>query len=258
MLWAIDVGNTHTVVGVHDGQKWAKPWRLATAQINTEDDFAATVESLCRMDVIPFAADCVIVASVVPRVNESLVRFGERWVKAGVHFVNHGDQVGLPVDYSPSHAVGADRLANAIGALAKHKPPVIVVDFGTATTFDTIDSGGVYVGGAILPGLLVSLEGLVQHTAKLPQIELKVPKAAIGKTTVESLEAGLMFGYAGAIDSVAKRIKAELGPGVTVIATGGLGEVFSEMCGEIDAYDPYLTLDGLRISAQKMGLVDPR
>ncbi len=255
MLWAIDVGNTHTVVGIHDGQQWSHPWRLATPQIHTEDDLAATIETLCRLDGLPFAAECIIAASVVPRVNEVLVRLGKRWLSSNVHFVTNGEQVGLPVDYSPAHAVGADRIANAIGALSEFAPPIIVVDFGTATTFDTIDSAGVYVGGAILPGLLVSLDALVSHTAKLPQIALKAPRAAIGKTTVESLESGLMFGYAGSIDAIAKRIKEELGPGVTVVATGGLGEVFTEICEEIAHFDANLTLKGLRISAQKMGLV---
>ncbi len=258
MLWAIDVGNTHTVVGIYDGKEWSHPWRLATPQIHTEDDFAATIETLCRLDALPFAAECMIAASVVPRLNEVLVRFGKRWLSSEVHFVTNGDQVGLPVDYSPAHAVGADRIANAIGALAEYSPPIIVVALGTATTFDTIDSAGVYVGGAILPGLLVSLDALVSHTAKLPQIALKAPRAAIGKTTVESLESGLMIGYAGAIDAIAKRINKELGPDVTVIATGGLGEEFTQMCDEIAHFDPNLTLKGLRISAQKMGLVAPK
>lgn len=253
MLWAIDVGNTHTVFGLHDGIAWREPWRLATEQIQTEDSLAAMLDPLCRLGGIPFKASGVVVASVVPKVNDSLQRLAKKWLDCEVQFLNHGDQVGLKVDYNPIHAVGADRIANAVAALELFKPPIIVVDFGTATTFDTIDKDGTYVGGAILPGVLTSLDGLVQRTAKLPQIALKKPEQAIGKTTVQSLESGVMFGYAGAIDALAKRIRAELGGNVKVIATGGLGDEFSTLCEEIQGYEANLTLDGLRISAKKAG-----
>lgn len=252
MLWAIDVGNTHTVIGLHDGGQWHRPYRLSTAQISTEDDLAGSLEPLFRLDGHEFAADEVVAASVVPRVNEVISRFAERWLNRSVRFLISGDQVGLPVSYNPPQAVGADRIANAVGALASYAPAVIVVDFGTATTFDTIDQTGTYVGGSILPGLLVSLEGLVQHTAKLPQIALVAPQAAIGKSTVESLESGLIIGYAGAVDAIAHRIRGELGGEARVIATGGLGELFVGLCETLESYEANLTLEGLRLSSAKL------
>jgi type III pantothenate kinase len=151
------------------------------------------------------------------------------------------------VDYTPPTSVGADRIANAIGGLAIAPAPLIVVDLGTATTFDVIDATGMYTGGAILTGIGTSLQSLVSRTAKLPAIELKAPKTAIGKTTIHSIESGMMFGYAGAIDALVDRIERELGAKATVLTTGGLGGVFLDLCERIDRYEPMLTLDGLRL-----------
>jgi type III pantothenate kinase len=156
------------------------------------------------------------------------------------------------VDYDPPRAVGADRVANALAALEKYKTPVVVVDFGTATTFDTIDREGVYVGGAILPGVGISSQALVHHTAKLPQIDLVPPQRAVGKNTVESLQSGIMLGYAGAIDALARRIDLELGGGTTVVSTGGLGGVFVELCETIQEHNETLTLDGLVIAQGRL------
>jgi type III pantothenate kinase len=251
MLWAIDVGNTHSVVGLYDGS-WMNVWRLDTHHYATEDELAVALRGLCDMSGISFEASGVMVASVVPSLDRVLTSFAERWLGCPVQFLRTGDQVGLGVDYSPPNAVGADRLANALGALAKHRPPLIVVDFGTATTFDTVDASGAYVGGAIMPGPEVSASSLASRTAKLPSISLEAPPAAIGKNVVDSLRSGLVLGYADAVDGLVRRIRAELGGNAKVVATGGLGALYAEACTEVEEYDPHLTLDGLRVAWDRL------
>ena len=252
MTWAIDIGNTQTVVGIWDGEAWRAMWRLDTDRHRTEDELAVHLEALCRLDGIPFEAEAVIGASVVPQAMDAVTRlFADRFGVITAWLVN-GAQVGLPVTYDPPHAVGADRIANALGALALYHAPVVVVDFGTATTFDVVDRNGAYAGGAILPGVIVSMEALASRAAKLPQIALREPARAIGRNTVESLESGVLFGAAGAIEELAARISDELGSPPTILATGGLGEVFARLCPSIHRYCATLTLDGLIIALDRM------
>ncbi len=253
MLWAIDVGNTQTMVGVHDGGKWAAVWRMATDPDRTEDQIAVELEGLARLAGVSFSANQVIIASVVPAVDMAWTYFAQKYFALAATFLRSGDQVGLPVTYDPPHAVGADRIANALAALHRWDPPLVVVDFGTATTLDCVDASGTYVGGVILPGLVVSLESLVSRTAKLPSVSLDAPEKAVGSRTGESIQSGLMFGYADAVDGLVRRVKAELGQ-CKVVSTGGLGEKFVGLCKEIEAHEPELTLDGLRIA---IGLVSP-
>lgn len=251
MLWAIDVGNTNTVVGVwQDG--WRAVWRFGTNAEETEDELAIKLKGFADLAEVPFLASGVAIASVVPRMDHDLERLCAKWLRAPALFLTSGDQVGLPVTYDPPHAVGADRIANALAALALVSPPLVVVDFGTATTFDAVSRDGVYVGGAILPGPTVSMEALFTRTAKLPQIPLVAPNHAIGTSTVASIQSGVMLGYAGAIDALAERISAELG-GATVLSTGGLGGIFVGLCRRIERYEPNLTLDGLRIAWERSG-----
>lgn len=252
MLLAIDAGNTQTVYGVWDGTSWLAMWRRNTDGAETEDELAVWLQGLFELSGIPFSVDRVIAATVVPAIQTSIGRLAEKWLKAPVAFLESGDQVGLAVDYEPKNAVGPDRIANALGALQKRSGPIIVVDFGTATTFDVVDRSGTYVGGAILPGIEVASSALVGRTSRLPRFELKAPERAIGKTTVQSLQSGMMLGYAGAIDALAKRIDGELGGGSTVIATGGLGPIFLELCETIQTYDKTLTLDGLVVAAGRI------
>lgn len=247
MLWAIDVGNTHTVVGVWTGE-WRAVWRFGTGSQETEDELAVKLKGFADLSDIPFRADGVTVASVVPRMDHDLERLCEKWLRTPAFFLRSGDQVGLSIRYEPPGAVGADRIANALGALALVRPPFVVVDFGTATTFDAVDQDGVYVGGAILPGVSVSLEALFSRAAKLPQIPLVAPERAIGRNTVESIQSGVMRGYAGAIDALAVQIASELGERVPVLATGGLGGTFMGLCRSLERYEPNLTLDGLRLA----------
>lgn len=248
MLLAIDVGNTHTVFGLWDGAAWRAIWRRSTNPAETEDQLAVWLNGVHALSKIPLDIDAVSIASVVPQMDTHLGYLASKWLKVKPVFVRDGKSVGLPVDYDPPHAVGADRVANALAALDKYKAPAVVVDFGTATTFDTIDKNGVYVGGAILPGVSIASQALVEHTAKLPQVDLVAPEKAIGKNTVQSLQSGVMLGYAGAIDALAEQIDKELGGGATIVSTGGLGKVFEGLCRMIQRHDETLTLDGLVIA----------
>lgn len=252
MVLAIDVGNTNSVYGLWDGQSWVGVWRRATVTGDTEDQLAVWLKGLFDLRGLPFKVDGAICGSVVPGINDAIKMLGDRWLGTPVRFLRMGSDVNLTVTYEPPTAVGADRIANALGALALAKPPLVVVDFGTATTFDTIDHKGAYVGGAILPGILISSQALAQKTAKLPQIEFIAPERAVGRTTVESLQSGVMLGYAAAIDGLAQRICSELEGEVTVFSTGGLGKLFVGLCGSIQRYEPNLTLDGLRIAYDRM------
>jgi type III pantothenate kinase len=251
MLWAIDVGNTHTVVGLYqDG--WRAVWRLATHSGDTEDELAAQLSQLCDVAGLAFKTDGVVIGSVVPSITHTWAHFAQKWLGREPVFLECGHQVGLEVVYKPANAVGADRIANALAALDLVGAPVVVVDFGTATTFDTIDGHGRYLGGAILPGVLVSLEALSQRAAKLPQVSLEEPTRAIGTDTVSALRSGVMFGYAGAVDAILERILAELASNTTVLATGGLAGSFMKICRNLSRQEPNLTLDGLRLAFQRL------
>jgi type III pantothenate kinase len=255
MLLAIDVGNTHTVYGAWDGSKWAAIWRRRTDPDDTEDELGVWLKGLFDLQGLPWEVDIAICASVVPAVNSVLERLAQRWLGGDLKFLRNGAQVGIHVTYDPPTAVGADRIANALAALEQFQPPIVVVDLGTATTFDTIDAQGTYLGGAIMPGVIVSSEALFARAARLPhvdQLSFVAPESAIGKNTMHALQSGLMYGYAGAIDSLATRISAELGGNVKVIATGGLGAMFLGLCQTLQSYEPNLTLDGLRIASSKL------
>lgn len=248
MLLAIDIGNTHTVFGVWDGEKWRAVWRRGTNPAATEDQVAVWLKGAFDLSEIEYPVQRVVCASVVPPANDAIERMSRRWFGVEPVFVTGSSNLGIEVRYNPPSAVGADRIANALAALAKWEPPIIVVDFGTATTFDAISKDRAYEGGAILPGVTVSSQALIHRAAQLPQVAFRAPERAIGQSTIESLQSGIMHGYAGSIDHLAHKIGLELGGGETVVATGGLGRLFVEICESIDVYDPDLTLDGLRIA----------
>ncbi|MBS1725962.1 MAG: type III pantothenate kinase [Armatimonadetes bacterium] len=251
MLLAIDVGNSHSVFGIWDGTRWIATWRHQTDVETTEDELAAWLFEMMRVAGVTQNPTKVACASVVPGMNRNLSLMASKFFGVEVEFLTGSSNHGVAVDYNPPTAVGADRIANAIGALARYSAPIIVVDFGTATTFDVIDANGVYAGGAIMAGPMTSMQALANKTAKLPAIDLVAPETAIGKHTTHSIQSGVMFGYAGAIDAIVRKIEGELGARPKVIATGGLGEVFTQMCETIESYDAMLTLDGIRLYAEK-------
>jgi type III pantothenate kinase len=247
MQLVIDVGNTHTVFGIHQ-LEWTSVWRMPTDPLATEDRLAAFFLPLCRERDIATQFESVFCASVVPALNEPMRTFSERWLEKPIQFLTAESVPELKINYKPASAVGADRLANAVAVKANHRTPAIVVDFGTATTFDAVGPDGEYEGGSIMPGPIVSMEALFSRAAKLPTVELAAPETAIGRDTKGALQSGLVIGYAGAIDTIARRIKKELAPDALVLATGGLATLFGPLCDEIDEVDPMLTLDGIRIA----------
>jgi type III pantothenate kinase len=238
------------VVGAWEGDKWVGLWRRTTDIQVTEDQLAVWLKGVCELQEIPFAFQSAWCCSVVPAANSALSKLCDKWLGQELNFLLSGDQVGIAVSYDPPHAVGADRIANTLAALNKHEPPIIVVDFGTATTFDSISREGVYLGGAILPGVKLSSEALFQRAAKLPQVEFAAPKTALGTNTVHALQSGIMLGYAGAIDALARRIEKEMGGDATILSTGGLGGLFLGISDAIRIYEPTLTLDGLVLASK--------
>jgi type III pantothenate kinase len=246
MLLAIDVGNSHTVFGLWNGSSWIASWRHRTDIDSTEDEIAAWLTAMFERAGIPFSINQAACASVVPGMDRTLGLLCKKYFGTELIFLTSNSDHGISVDYSPASSVGADRIANAIAALKRWQPPIIVVDFGTATTFDVIDAKGVYIGGAILAGPVTSLSALVSKTAKLPAIELKAPDRVIGKSTSHSIASGIMYGYAEAIDGLTRRMCLELGRQAKVVSTGGLGAVFVDLCEQIQEHDESLTLDGIR------------
>lgn len=253
MLLAIDVGNTHTVFALKASDDWLAIWRRPTHVDTTEDGLAVWLRALFDMTCLEWQVSQAVCASVVPSLNGILDRFCEQWLQVRLRFLTDGAAVGLPVDYD-GH-VGADRLANALGALDEHEPPFIVVDCGTATTFDVVDQNGKFIGGSIMPGLALQAEYLTKRTSRLPPVELVVPDRALGKSTVTAIQSGLMFGYAGAVDAIVNRIRCEIdAKDAKVIATGGLGSLLLGLSSTIELYEPTLTIDGLAVAAKRLAV----
>ena len=250
MLLAIDVGNSHTVFGLFEGDRLQQHWRLATNPAATADDLAALLHPLFTMARIdPAAITGVIIASVVPPLSAALRSFSEKYLHCPPLVVDHTITSGLEVRTDQPAEVGADRLVNAVAAFQQYHTALIIVDFGTAITFDCVAADGAYLGGAIAPGLAISLEALGNRTAQLPRVDIsRPPAAAIGTNTSDAIRAGILFGYAGLIEGLVKRIKAQMAPTEPrVIATGGMAALIAPYCEAIEEVDPMLTLTGLRI-----------
>ena len=252
MLLAVDVGNTETVLGVFRDGELAWHWRLATVPERTADELALLFGGFLESQDLSFDRHVtgVVISSVVPTATQSL----REMVRGYFHFapvvVEPGVKTGVPVLTDNPKEVGADRIVNALAAFSKYGGPAIVVDFGTATTFDAISEGGEYLGGAIAPGIQISARALYERAARLPRIELSAPRSVVGKNTVESLQSGIVFGYSAMVDGMVERLAKELGT-PTVIATGGLATMVIEECRTIDHHDPWLTLEGLRLVFEK-------
>jgi type III pantothenate kinase len=252
VLLAIDIGNTNVTLGtfLYDGEPAAlgEHWRLATRQGQTSDELGVTLRALFDQAGIALArvAD-VIVSSVVPPLLPIWERVCTKLFGRAPLVVGPGIRTGMPVRYENPHEVGADRIVNAVCAYEWMGGPVIAVDFGTATTFDCVSEKGEYVGGAIFPGVLVSMEALFERAAMLRRVELSPPRSVIGKTTTHAVQSGMLYGYAGMVDAMVERIRGELGAGARVIATGGLAGRIAGESRTIERVEPFLTLEGLRM-----------
>jgi type III pantothenate kinase len=248
MLLAIDIGNTNIVLGLYEGKKLITHWRLATQAERTADEYGVILTQLVEHGGFRCAQiSAIAVSCVVPPMLTTTQEFAIRFFDREPLFVGPGIKTGMPILYENPKDVGADRIVNGIAAYDKYRDACIVVDFGTATTIDLISPKGEYIGGAIAPGLSISLEALVQRASKLPRIEIIKPKEVVGRNTVNSIQAGIFYGYVGLVDGLVKRIQKEQNVRVKVVATGGLAPLVASECATIDEVDEFLTLDGLRI-----------
>ena len=249
MLLAIDIGNTNMEFGIFDGERLAGSFRLGTNRDITSDEVGLFTSQFFRENGFDRREiEDVVITSVVPQVMYSISNAVKKYFYGKVPLVA-GDNLPFQIEnrYEQPKEVGADRLVAAVGGFHKYGGPLIVVDFGTATTFDAVDARGAYLGGAIFPGIRISREALFTKTAKLPRVELVAPGRVIGRNTVASLQAGAVYGYVGAVSSIVSRMKAELDGDVKVVATGGLARLIGDETGVFHAIDRTLTLDGLRL-----------
>jgi len=253
MLLAIDSGNTNVVFAVFEGETCRAQWRSSSDPQRTADEYAVWLNQLMALDGLrPADISGAIIANVVPAAQHGLVTLCRRYFGCEPLVVGeHGLEIGVGVLMDNPEEVGADRLVNALAAYERYKGPAIVVDFGTATTFDVVDGKGNYCGGVIAPGVNLSLEALHMAAAKLPRIAVKRPEQVIGKGTVAAMRSGVYWGYVGLIEGLIARIKAEFGGPMTVVATGGLAPVFAEATGVIDHHDSELTLRGLMLAYRR-------
>lgn len=248
MLLAIDVGNTNTTFAVFNGEHIAADWRIGTVARRTEDEYVVLVSGLMERDELESRMiDGIIISSVVPATVFPLVRLAAKQFGIDNPIVLNADNAGVDVRYNPRTDVGADRLANAVAAHALYGGPVIVVDFGTATTFDVVGADGAYLGGAISPGIETSLEALVTKAAQLRRVMYVKPPSVIGTSTIESLQSGVIYGFAGQVDGIVEKLREEIGKDARVIATGGLAVLIASESRTIEKVDPLLTLNGLRL-----------
>jgi type III pantothenate kinase len=262
MLLVLDVGNTNTVLGVYSaeeprsgGASGGKPtselvahWRVATIRTQTVDEYGVLFRNLFAMANIKVSeVRGIVISSVVPPMDSTLREVCERYFSVKPLFIEPGVKTGMPVHYDNPAEVGADRVVNGVAAFEKYGGPCIVVDFGTATTFDVVSKKGEYMGGVIAFGLGISADALFSRTARLPRVEIRKPRAIIGTNTVGSLQSGLYYGYIGLVDGILERLLAEMGSEVKVIATGGLATLIASGSKYIHSVDDLLTLDGLRI-----------
>jgi type III pantothenate kinase len=243
VLLAVDVGNTQTVLGLYRGDELAEHFRLATDRSRTGDELGVTLAALLDLEDV----DGVCLSTTVPALQREWERVAERWLKAPLLVVGPGLRTGIAIRYDDPREVGPDRIVNAVAASERYGAPCIVVDFGTSTNFDIVSPEGDYVGGVLAPGIEISMEALFARAARLVNVDFAAPPTVIGKTTVGGLQSGLVYGFAGQVDGIVDRIRAELGVEAQTVATGGLADLIVPHARTLDRVDPFLTLDGLRI-----------
>lgn len=252
MILAIDVGNTNIVVALYDDEKLRRNWRMATDKNKASDEYGVLITQFLSLESV----GCdditdVMIASVVPTVMHSLKNAVKRYIGCEPMIVGPGIKTGMNIRMDNPRELGADRIVNAVAAINKYKAPLIIVDFGTATTFCAVDGKGDYIGGVIAAGVKISMDALFDKTAKLPKVEIVRPNGIIGRNTINAIQSGAVYGQAAQADGIIKRIKKEIGSDATVIATGGLAKMIAEESEEIEIVDSMLTLDGLKILYDK-------
>ena len=249
MLLVFDVGNTNMVIGIYKDKSLVKDWRICTDIHKTSDEYGMLIGNLLAHDNIDIKSiDDVIISSVVPNVMHALENFCIKYCEKKPMIVGPGIKTGLNIKYDNPKQVGADRIVNAVAAIEKYGSPLIIVDFGTATTFCAISDKAEYLGGTICPGLKISSEALFNGAAKLPRVELIKPGKTICKATVEAMQAGIIYGYVGQVEKIISMMKKELGSeDIKVVATGGLSSIIHSETDSIDHIDKFLTLEGLRL-----------
>ncbi len=248
MIMVFDIGNTNMVIGVYEDETLITHWRLRTDTLKTYDEYGMLLKSLfdyACLDMRNITA--VVLSSVVPTLMMELEWMSRKFFSCRPLIVGPGTRTGLAIKYDNPREVGADRVVNAVSAIHKYGGPLIIIDFGTATTFCVVNEKGEYLGGAIAPGIQSSTEALVSRAAKLPRVELLKPKKLIGRNTVSSMQAGIMYGFVGQVEGIVHRMKKEMGNEPRVVATGGLAAVIARETDVIDTIDDFLTLEGLRL-----------
>ena len=248
MLLAIDIGNTNTWLGLYEGTTLAHHWRIGTHVHHTSDEYAGSLHSMFQLGGVPTeTVDAAVLSCVVPPLQPIFERTCTKMFACQPLVVGPGIRTGMPIRVDNPREVGADRLVNSVAAYELLGGPAISIDFGTATSFDCVSAEGEFVGGVIFPGLLVSLEALVARASKLSSVEVVRPQSVVGRNTTHCLQSGMVFGYAGVVDSVVARIREELGADASVVATGGLAHVIASETKSIQRVEPFLTMEGLRL-----------
>lgn len=248
MLLVFDIGNSNIVLGTYEGKKLAHHWRISTDRQKTGDEYGMLINDLFRFQGIRMSdVDAIIISSVVPPLVVPLVKMCERYFCHRPLVVGPGMKTGIKLKYENPREIGSDRIVNTVGAFEQYGGPLIVVDIGTATTFDVVDKNGDYLGGVIAPGIGISTEALFSRTAQLPRVAFVTPKTVVGRNTVSGMQSGIIYGFVGQIDEICRRIKAEMNQKMKVVATGGLAQMIANESGQIEVVDTFLTLTGLRV-----------